>query len=194
MFQAAQEEESTSLCKICNKHFNSKNAEENHLKSKKHKEAKAKHEAKLNSEQERLRAKQAEKGLIESSLDTAKNNLKNLSVKESVSKGGAKGSKVEEEDDDDMDCESVESCDGDALGLEECLFCSNISKTLEKNLDHMTTSHSFFIPDVEYLADLEGLITYLGELKLHWESSVLCHIVPCHPNIPSSLSLDHICG
>ena len=57
----------------------------------------------------------------------------------------------------------TESWEGDALGLEECLFCSHISKTLDDNVSHMTRVHSFFLPDIEYLTDLEGLITYLGE-------------------------------
>ena len=62
----------------------------------------------------------------------------------------------------DSDEESVESWDGEALGEEECLFCSHLSNSLEQNVSHMTTSHSFFIPDIEYLADLPGLVTYLG--------------------------------
>lgn len=64
------------------------------------------------------------------------------------------------------DADSVESWEGDALGLEECLFCSHVSKTLEKNISHMTKSHSFFIPDLEYVLDLEELMTYLGEAGL----------------------------
>ena len=62
----------------------------------------------------------------------------------------------------DSDSESVESWDGEALGEEECLFCSHVSDSLETNVQHMTSAHSFFIPDVEYLTDLPGLIGYLG--------------------------------
>ena len=57
---------------------------------------------------------------------------------------------------------SEEDWSGDALGIEECLFCSFVSKDLQNNVKHMTTKHSFFIPDIEYLVDLEGLISYLG--------------------------------
>lgn len=32
-----------------------------------------------------------------------------------------------------------------------------------KNVAHMTKTHSFFIPDVEFLVDLKGLVRYLGE-------------------------------
>nr|KAG5708371.1 hypothetical protein BaRGS_034402 [Batillaria attramentaria] len=63
--------------------------------------------------------------------------------------------------DDDSD---VESWDGtETLGLEECLFCPHVSSSLEENMDHMTVKHSFFLPDAEYISDLEGLIVYLGE-------------------------------
>lgn len=45
----------------------------------------------------------------------------------------------------------------------ECLFCTHQSASFDDNMTHMTKSHSFFIPDIEYLADLRGLIKYLGE-------------------------------
>jgi pre-60S factor REI1 len=45
----------------------------------------------------------------------------------------------------------------------ECLFCTHKAATFEDNMTHMTKAHSFFIPDIEYLADLRGLIKYLGE-------------------------------
>ncbi|KAJ1677776.1 pre-60S factor rei1, partial [Spiromyces aspiralis] len=49
------------------------------------------------------------------------------------------------------------------LELEECLFCSHMSESLDGNVQHMFKAHSFFIPDVEYLVDLAGLIRYLGD-------------------------------
>ncbi|XP_060630657.1 cytoplasmic 60S subunit biogenesis factor ZNF622 [Anolis sagrei] len=51
----------------------------------------------------------------------------------------------------------------DAIPVTDCLFCSHHSSTLMKNVSHMTKAHSFFIPDIEYLVDLRGLIKYLGE-------------------------------
>jgi len=54
--------------------------------------------------------------------------------------------------------------DGEAIPNTSCLFCSsNSSATVEENLKHMSSSHSFFIPDLDYLVDMEGLLTYLGE-------------------------------
>ncbi|XP_007950095.1 zinc finger protein 622 [Orycteropus afer afer] len=50
-----------------------------------------------------------------------------------------------------------------AIPVTDCLFCSHHSNSLMKNVAHMTKVHSFFIPDIEYLSDLKGLIRYLGE-------------------------------
>lgn len=88
----------------------------------------------------------------------------------------------EEEDDDEMDEdadeeEMMDQQEGDSaassetnpaplpgsIPITDCLFCSHHSKSLLKNVAHMTKVHSFFIPDVEFLVDLRGLIRYLGE-------------------------------
>ncbi|KAK7692678.1 hypothetical protein QCA50_004311 [Cerrena zonata] len=49
------------------------------------------------------------------------------------------------------------------LSSAQCLFCPTTSLTLDENLVHMSTAHSFFIPDTDYLDNLTGLLTYLGE-------------------------------
>lgn len=49
------------------------------------------------------------------------------------------------------------------LSEKHCLFCNQQSPSLEENLTHMSISHSFFIPDAEYLVDIPGLVAYLGE-------------------------------
>lgn len=50
-----------------------------------------------------------------------------------------------------------------AIPITDCLFCPHHSSSLVKNVAHMTKVHSFFIPDIEYLSDLKGLIRYLGK-------------------------------
>ncbi|XP_060899593.1 cytoplasmic 60S subunit biogenesis factor ZNF622 [Labrus mixtus] len=82
---------------------------------------------------------------------------------------------VEEEEEEDEE-EEEEAMDQEAAGSDpqpaalpgsipvtECLFCSHHSRTLMKNVSHMTKVHGFFIPDVEFVIDLKGLIRYLGE-------------------------------
>ena len=44
-----------------------------------------------------------------------------------------------------------------------CLFCTATFPSLDDNLSHMSSAHSFFIPDADYLVDITGLITYLVE-------------------------------
>uniref|UniRef100_A0A8C8DP09 Zinc finger protein 622 n=1 Tax=Oryzias sinensis TaxID=183150 RepID=A0A8C8DP09_9TELE len=87
-----------------------------------------------------------------------------------------KSSRGEEEEDMDEDEEEVaDQREGDSVGpsgsaplpgslpVTDCLFCPHHSKSLLKNVAHMTKVHGFFLPDVEFLVDLRGLIRYLGE-------------------------------
>ncbi|NP_001011460.1 zinc finger protein 622 [Xenopus tropicalis] len=81
----------------------------------------------------------------------------------------------EDEVDSDEEIEHMDGAEGEAITANEselpvgtipvtdCLFCSHHSRSLVKNVAHMTKVHSFFIPDIEYLQDLHGLIRYLGE-------------------------------
>ena len=74
------------------------------------------------------------------------------------------GEDIEDDDDGDMEIEEVDSdeWEDDPIEKTDCLFCNHHSSSLEKNLTHMTTVHSFFLPDPEYICDLDGLIEYLG--------------------------------
>lgn len=83
----------------------------------------------------------------EMSLDLATNSLTSLHVNELVS-------------DDDMDENDVNS-DVD-LDPSCCFMCDLEHDSIESCMVHMHKQHGFFIPDVEYLKDPEGLLTYLG--------------------------------
>lgn len=84
----------------------------------------------------------------------------------------------ESDEDEDEDFDEAESAEvqtmedeeaelpfgeGEAITSTSCLFCSSSSPTVEENLKHMSSTHSFFVPDLEFLVDVEGLLTYLGE-------------------------------
>lgn len=60
------------------------------------------------------------------------------------------------------DAEIGSEPEAEPLELTECLFCAHDSVDLDAKMKHMARSHSFFIPDVEYLSDTEGLMNYLG--------------------------------
>lgn len=51
----------------------------------------------------------------------------------------------------------------EALDIAECLFCPHESGDMEQSLNHMSKVHGFFIPELEYVADIKGLIEYLCE-------------------------------
>lgn len=70
----------------------------------------------------------------------------------------------EDVDEEDVDEDDVIDDDeeSEALAPTFCFFCPHESVTLEDNFRHMTKSHSFFIPDLKYVIDLEGYFVYLG--------------------------------
>lgn len=128
----------TMYCKICNKNFSSENAYKNHMQSKKHLEIVAKF-------------KDSDSDKTASVVSLKKKSEK--SVQEADTEDPASDEEEEE----------VEECEDEGLGITECLFCPHESLSFEKNMKHMSRSHSFFVPDLEYVVDLKGLIGYLGE-------------------------------
>ena len=66
-------------------------------------------------------------------------------------------------DTDHDDIEQEEEVENEALEVTECLFCPHYEDNMESNIQHMARSHGFFIPEFEYVVDLEGLMKYLGE-------------------------------
>ena len=53
------------------------------------------------------------------------------------------------------------------LGPCSCLFCHDSFDCVETNVTHMSRKHGFFIPELAYLIDLEGLLAYLGKWYCH---------------------------
>lgn len=147
--EAQQQSKTKSLhCQLCNKTFSSENAHSNHLSSKKHKDLeanKAKRQGSLITE-----SQLSNNFKRKDSKETDQQNTESENA-ESLSHNG---------DDDDDDDDDIEE---DTLEVTDCLFCPHHSVSLEENLKHMTRSHSFFIPDLEYVVDLKGLVTYLCE-------------------------------
>lgn len=55
-----------------------------------------------------------------------------------------------------------------------CLFCTHKSTSVSENKQHMRHSHSFALPEEEYLVDLEGLLRRLGEEIGTWNVCICC--------------------
>lgn len=52
------------------------------------------------------------------------------------------------------------------MDLNRSLFDSHKAESLDEALEYMVKTYGFFIPDVEFVADLEGLMDYL-HAKVH---------------------------
>jgi len=144
----ANETDSKGYCLACNKKFSTEKAYDNHIKSKKHVEAALQFDKKENKME-----------IIE--------NQKNRKLALEEEKRNQSERVEGEEDMDDDEIEEVDSDewdeeDSDPIPRTDCFFCMHHSSTLEKNAIHMSTEHSFFIPDVDFLVDLPGLFEYLG--------------------------------
>jgi pre-60S factor REI1 len=61
------------------------------------------------------------------------------------------------------------------LQVTDCLFCNSSALSLEENLTHMASIHSFFIPEAEYLIDIPGLLGYLGEKLAIGNACLYCN-------------------
>ncbi|TMW56257.1 hypothetical protein Poli38472_008905 [Pythium oligandrum] len=129
-------------CVACNKAFTTANAYENHLASKKH-------------------------------IANAKQNPESANAVETITKKVELVS-VDKKEEDAEEEEDDENAGAPAMSLEEykkqipldkedCIFCSHRAADLDSCLSHMLKEHGFFIPDVDYLVDLEGLVGYLAE-------------------------------
>lgn len=136
-------ETTNNYCQTCKKTFGSNNQYENHMQSKKHKEVAAKHAAKS--------AQQVSES--SSTVQQPKSTEKEVDLR------------ITEETTEEEMMAIIDEKIKAAPRLEEtdCLFCTHKSESFEDNMTHMTTTHSLFIPDIEFLVDLRGLIRYLGE-------------------------------
>ncbi|KAF8400288.1 hypothetical protein HHK36_013585 [Tetracentron sinense] len=66
------------------------------------------------------------------------------------------------------------------LDPSNCFMCDLDHDTIESCIVHLHKRHGFFIPDVEYLKDPKGLVTYLG-LKVKRDFMCLYCNDRCHP-------------
>ncbi len=140
---AELEAKQSEFCDICKKLFTTKNSYDSHIRSRKHKE-------RASSSERRVSVGDA--GDEGSQPEGSTRNKKNLEeTNQTIAKESGKEGEESAESDDEPE----------ALEVTECLFCPLSSEDMEANLKHMSQIHGFFIPDLDYLVDLKGLITYL---------------------------------
>ncbi|KAH6914133.1 cytoplasmic protein [Coprinopsis sp. MPI-PUGE-AT-0042] len=147
-------------CELCSKVYTTENSYKSHLQSKKHKDRE------LNGPP----AKAPKPAPVDDSVThQATEKLANLDITNTDSSApepSAAPQAIEptnEEEEIERSIEEKIAAARARLSNLDCLFCGYKSSAFEDNLTHMSITHSFFIPDADYLIDIQGLITYLGE-------------------------------
>ncbi|XP_028967691.1 zinc finger protein 622 [Galendromus occidentalis] len=169
--QRAQDEQNNRQepghCKVCKKTFASQQALENHYQSKKHHDQLKKiasGEAHLRRGPLRIRPPVTETLEIKTRVSdesVGEDDWEDIDEDEVMEENPSdEGERVENrlEKDKLLMEPKLEDC----IPIHVCLFCNRKSVDSEGNLEHMAKAHSFFIPDPDYLEDLEGLLKYLG--------------------------------
>ncbi|KAG8229905.1 hypothetical protein J437_LFUL009769 [Ladona fulva] len=158
----AEVQDSSKYCNYCKKSFSCDKSYENHLNSKKHQES---YIAALESGQPNQESSAPPSSSKFNKKESKKPNTMVLKPSDVSTKPGVNALSDDSDDSDveEVDSDEWEEIDGEPIPVNDCLFCKHHSSNLVKNLKHMTVAHSFFIPDVEYVVDMEGLISYLGE-------------------------------
>ncbi|CRG84006.1 Pre-60S factor REI1 [Talaromyces islandicus] len=158
-------------CDACQKTFYSENSYQNHTKSSKHK-------LRENSLKKRGLADDTSSvmsstfslgepinksvtGDAKPTVSSVTNELKNATIKEDV-----------EKEDEDMEEE-----DSAEYPTTRCLFCSDNAADVNSNVDHMFKTHGMFIPERDYLVDLDGLIRYLHAKIVENHECINCHAI-----------------
>lgn len=126
------------FCGPCSKKFSSEKALENHVKSRRHLE-------RVRISEERTEAEVSTIG------GTDEEEMAELS-----------GGMVEDDDAVQMELER-RLAESKGLEVTECLFDESEHKSLEENMKYIAKRYGFFVPYVERLKDLEGLMKYLGQ-------------------------------
>ena len=157
-------------CVLCNKGYRSSKAHDQHLKSRSHilRASQGTNQEEENTVIKQLPLREVNKRAVQWEADAgeseesedeweevgsdeelvaeATKSLTGLNVNEMASLVDI----VEDEEDDEL------------LDPSCCFMCDQEHDNIESCMAHMHKQHGFFIPDVEYLKDPNGLLTYLG--------------------------------
>ncbi|KAI0633386.1 C2H2 type zinc-finger-domain-containing protein [Trametes polyzona] len=171
-----------STCEVCGKSYTTENAYRTHLSSKKHKDNEVRAAAKARARAEAPEVPEAptEAPAPEAGPSTqpaAQAPTTETTVDEAAAKLKAVALQVDEDATEEQINQTIDEKIAAArarLSPTQCLFCNTASSSLDENLTHMSVAHSFFIPDAEYLVDLVGLITYLGEKIAVGNTCIFC--------------------
>ncbi|KAJ5221131.1 Cytoplasmic 60S subunit biogenesis factor REI1 [Penicillium citrinum] len=159
--EAAAKASFEKTCDACQKTFFSENSYQNHVKSSKHKQREA-----------RLRKDGDDASVMSSTFSFGEPVSK--SEEQDVNKvtNDLKSATIQEGDED----EEMQN-DQPEFSSSRCLFCRTESSDTQANVEHMYKNHGMFLPEREYLVDLEGLIHYLYRKINENFECIYCHAI-----------------
>ncbi|KAF9792613.1 C2H2 type zinc-finger-domain-containing protein [Thelephora terrestris] len=145
-----------SVCDVCKKTYTTENAYRSHINSKKHRETELK-----------LASRRDAEPIVPQSEQSTEEAKDALETPPAPIEHSPQLASEEEHPGETSEPQSIEERIA-SLRLRispfQCLFCSTPTfKSIDENVSHMASAHSFFIPDLEYLTDLSGLLSFLGE-------------------------------
>ncbi|KAJ3121469.1 hypothetical protein HK098_003642 [Nowakowskiella sp. JEL0407] len=157
-----KEQEKLSFeCSTCKKSYSSNNAYDNHLAS-------AKHKDKVSASASRsVKPAQNSETVLPHDVPDVRDSMEEVDELDISSqihqfdnqfKKRIQSAKSEKEL---MDLFNEKMEKVPRLSPEDCLFCNVKSPDMDANFHHMTVEHSFFLPNLEYVSDLPGLLNYL---------------------------------
>lgn len=159
-------EKVNSDCKICNKTFANPTAYERHVASKGHQKKIDKSNYKKTNPKPEINNVDVKMDIVDKKINDD-NVLGNQTDDASAMENDKTQNNNKISEDGDEGDENVEDTfdweNTAGVPLGTCLFCNKVSPTLKSSLKHMLKKHGFFIPFIELLRDLEGLMIYLGE-------------------------------
>lgn len=172
------------FCKACSKHFTNENSFANHKQSKKHKDLEkafvqgiqAKVGAESPEQSETLikqflnvKSDHTEKRLAQMNeyLRKCERMAADEEQMEEVTEETEEMEEEGEEGEDQLNWEDIDEEEegekaDEGIPLTDCLFCEAKFGSVEDKCEHMAAKHSFFIPDMAHVSDLEGLVRHLG--------------------------------
>lgn len=153
-------------CAPCQKTFYSENSYQNHLNSSKHKQR----ETRMSRE-----VPDDTSSVMSSAFSLGEPINKPKASEADVSKvaDGIKATTIEEEDEPAKE----EPAKEEGFSASRCLFCNTSSADIQSNVEHMSVNHGMFIPERDYLVNLEGLLHYLYRKITENNECLYCHVI-----------------
>ncbi|XP_051137106.1 cytoplasmic 60S subunit biogenesis factor REI1 homolog 1 isoform X2 [Andrographis paniculata] len=176
-------------CVICGKEYRSSKAHEQHLNSKTHllrvsgATSSSNEGSTVIKPLPRRAPKENVRRVVQEDEESEESEWEEVDPDEEVlgEAGDSLGKlKVDENENSDMDEDENDDDEYEYLDPSCCFMCDLEHDTIESCMVHMHKQHGFFIPDIEYLKDPRGLLTYLG-LKVKRDHLCLYCNERCHP-------------